>query len=337
MAASTKQRHPAALAYASAMLQVGSALGEASAFGEQLTVVAHAISDDPQMRVFIESPKISRENKKAVLSSALTGKVAEQVLNLLKLLIDRGRQFLVQDIADTYTELEDVAAGRVKATITSAVEMPAEFLNPDRTQDTPLQQVLQRLARDLGQHESILLSRLVPVLVLRPGWKERWQRIHQGVLIAPAFGITVVRTADAIDARRHRGQMPQCDGRIMLSKFRIVVLWQRVERALTVVDEQPMCRAGEGLRHRPHALPPIGFETAPDFSPVANENQPLDPVVRYVVFEPGDSLLELRRIDTLRFRRGLLPTLPRKDHVFRSSPAADGKREQRGKTKKRTL
>ncbi|HCW44221.1 MAG: ATP synthase F1 subunit delta [Planctomycetia bacterium] len=126
MAASTKQRHPAALAYASAMLQVGSALGEASAFGEQLTVVAHAISDDPQMRVFIESPKISRENKKAVLSSALTGKVAEQVLNLLKLLIDRGRQFLVQDIADTYTELEDVAAGRVKATITSAVEMPAE-------------------------------------------------------------------------------------------------------------------------------------------------------------------------------------------------------------------
>ena len=126
MAASTKQRHPAALAYASAMLQVGSALGKASAFGEQLTVVAHAISDDPQMRVFIESPKISRENKKAVLSSALTGKVAEQVLNLLKLLIDRGRQFLVQDIADTYTELEDVAAGRVKATITSAVEMPAE-------------------------------------------------------------------------------------------------------------------------------------------------------------------------------------------------------------------
>ena len=126
MAASTKQRHPAALAYASAMLQVGSALGAASAFGEQLTVVAHAISDDPQMRVFIESPKISRENKKAVLSSALTGKVAEQVLNLLKLLIDRGRQFLVQDIADTYTELEDVAAGRVKATITSAVEMPAE-------------------------------------------------------------------------------------------------------------------------------------------------------------------------------------------------------------------
>ncbi|MDG1454913.1 MAG: ATP synthase F1 subunit delta [Planctomycetota bacterium] len=126
MAASTKQRHPAALAYASAMLQVGSALGEASAFGEQLTVVAHAISADPQMRVFIESPKISRENKKAVLSSALTGKVAEQVLNLLKLLIDRGRQFLVQDIADTYTELEDVAAGRVKATIMSAVEMPAE-------------------------------------------------------------------------------------------------------------------------------------------------------------------------------------------------------------------
>ena len=65
-------------------------------------------------------------DKKAALQASLAGKVAEPVLNLLKLLIDRGRQFLVQDIADTYTELEDVAAGRVKATITSAVEMPAE-------------------------------------------------------------------------------------------------------------------------------------------------------------------------------------------------------------------
>ena len=126
MAASTKQRHPAALAYASAMLEVGAAQGEAAAYGEQLNAVASAISDDAQLRVFIESPKISRESKKASLSAALSGKVAEPVLNLLKLLIDRGRQFLVQDIADTYVELEDNAAGRVKATITSAVEVPAE-------------------------------------------------------------------------------------------------------------------------------------------------------------------------------------------------------------------
>ena len=126
MAASTKQRHPAALAYASAMLQVSTAQGEASAYGDQLNAVAHAISDDAQLRVFIESPKISRENKKAALHAALSGKVAEPVLNLLKLLIDRGRQFLVEDISDTYGELEDVAAGRVKATITSATEIPAE-------------------------------------------------------------------------------------------------------------------------------------------------------------------------------------------------------------------
>ncbi len=126
MAASTKQRHPAALAYASAMLEVGSAQGEAAAYGEQLNAVAGAIAKDPQLRVFIESPKIGRETKKTTLSSALAGKVAEPVLNLLKLLIDRGRQFLVQDIADTYVELEDIAAGRVKATITSAVEIPAD-------------------------------------------------------------------------------------------------------------------------------------------------------------------------------------------------------------------
>ena len=83
MAASTKQRHPAALAYASAMLQVGTAQGDASAYGDQLNAVAHAISDDAQLRVFIESPKISRENKKAALQAALAGQLSFNMSSLI--------------------------------------------------------------------------------------------------------------------------------------------------------------------------------------------------------------------------------------------------------------
>ena len=182
MAASTKQRHPAALAYASAMLQVSTAQGEASAYGDQLNAVAHAISDDVQLRVFIESPKISRENKKAALHAALSGKVAEPVLNLLKLLIDRGRQFLVEDISDTYGELEDVAAGRVKATITSATEIPAE------QRDALVASIKSKTGREVVATEVVdagLLAGLtiqVGDLVVDGSLRSHLQRVRQEVL-----------------------------------------------------------------------------------------------------------------------------------------------------------
>ncbi len=182
MAASTKQRHPAALAYASAMLQVGTAQGDASAYGDQLNAVANAISDDAQLRVFIESPKISRENKKAALQAALAGKVAEPVLNLLKLLIDRGRQFLVEDIADTYGELEDVAAGRVKATITSATEIPAE------QRDALVASIKSKTGREVVATEVVdagLLAGLtiqVGDLVVDGSLRSHLQRVRQEVL-----------------------------------------------------------------------------------------------------------------------------------------------------------
>ena len=182
MAASTKQRHPAALAYASAMLQVGTAQGDASVYGDQLNAVANAISDDAQLRVFIESPKISRENKKAALQAALAGKVAEPVLNLLKLLIDRGRQFLVEDIADTYGELEDVAAGRVKATITSATEIPAE------QRDALVASIKSKTGREVVATEVVdagLLAGLtiqVGDLVVDGSLRSHLQRVRQEVL-----------------------------------------------------------------------------------------------------------------------------------------------------------
>ncbi len=182
MAASTKQRHPAALAYASAMLQVGTTQGDASAYGDQLNAVAHAISDDAQLRVFIESPKISRENKKAALQAALAGKVAEPVLNLLKLLIDRGRQFLVEDIANTYGELEDVAAGRVKATITSATEIPAE------QRDALVASIKSKTGREVVATEVVdggLLAGLtiqVGDLVVDGSLRSHLQRVRQEVL-----------------------------------------------------------------------------------------------------------------------------------------------------------
>lgn len=126
MGVGIKQRHPVAQAYAHALLEVGSARDEAELYGQQLEALSDAIESDPQFRVFLESPKIRRGDKKETLEKALKGKVADPVLNLVRVLIDRNRQTLVDDITQAYRDQLDEAAGRVNAEITSAAKLPTE-------------------------------------------------------------------------------------------------------------------------------------------------------------------------------------------------------------------
>ena len=106
------KRHPASGTYARALLEIATAKGEGDAYADQLAEFANALEADRQLRVFFESPKISPSDKKAVLEKSLGSQLSPEVFNLLRLLIDKGRQDLFIEIADTFEELLDEARGR---------------------------------------------------------------------------------------------------------------------------------------------------------------------------------------------------------------------------------
>ncbi|MCH2585428.1 MAG: ATP synthase F1 subunit delta, partial [Planctomycetes bacterium] len=116
-------RNPVAQAYAGALLAVAMEKGEADLYRDQLVAISTTVEGDAQIQVFLESPKIRRSDKKAALEKALSGQVSVAVLNLIQILIDRGRQGLIEDIAHAYQDRMDVLAGRVNATITSATKL----------------------------------------------------------------------------------------------------------------------------------------------------------------------------------------------------------------------
>ena len=123
MATGIKQRHPVAQAYASALLGVGIERKEAELYRDQLEAFSMIVEEDKQIQIFLESPKIRRSDKKAAIEKALSGQVCEPVLNLIRILIDRGRQGLIDDITHAYQGRMDAMAGRVNATITSATRL----------------------------------------------------------------------------------------------------------------------------------------------------------------------------------------------------------------------
>jgi len=123
LAVGIKQRNPVAQAYAGALLEVAVEKGEADLYRDQLAAISATVEQDEQIQIFLESPKIRRSDKKAALEKALSGQVSEIVLNLLRILIDRGRQELIDDISQAYQDRMDAMAGRVNATITSASKL----------------------------------------------------------------------------------------------------------------------------------------------------------------------------------------------------------------------
>lgn len=122
------KRHPVAGTYARALMEIGAEKGggKADEIFEELDLLEKDVLSDAFFRVFFESPKIPREEKKKVLEKALSGKVCDEVLNLLRILIDRGRQMLLDQIYESYSELYDDFKRRAHVRIDSAVELSTD-------------------------------------------------------------------------------------------------------------------------------------------------------------------------------------------------------------------
>lgn len=114
------RRHPVSGTYATALLELGQERGEAEAYGEELTELAALFADSRDFRVFFENPKVPQSDKLNVLEKTLKGQVSESVLNLLKVLVKRGRQELFGQISAAYKEAHDELRGRTNVTITTA-------------------------------------------------------------------------------------------------------------------------------------------------------------------------------------------------------------------------
>ncbi len=120
MSAPATKRHPASGAWARALLELGRERKQEEVYGAELLALAEEILATGAPRVFFESPKVPRSEKKQALRRALEKRISEPVLNLLQMLIDRGRQMLLGQIAHAYQELLDAARGRVHVKVTAA-------------------------------------------------------------------------------------------------------------------------------------------------------------------------------------------------------------------------
>jgi ATP synthase F1 delta subunit len=112
----------AARVYAEALFDVGRNKGTLDTLQQQLGEFADAVDRNRELQVFFFSPYLSTAEKEEGIARAISGAEPELV-NFLKLLVDKHRMTEIFRIRREFEELWKKENRRIDVTVTSAVEL----------------------------------------------------------------------------------------------------------------------------------------------------------------------------------------------------------------------
>jgi F-type H+-transporting ATPase subunit delta len=117
---------PVAYRYARSLLDLALEQGQLKQVHEDITLVADTCAHSQELRTLLKSPVMRADKKQQVLHKALTGRIGRIVFTFITVLVRKGREPLLHEIAAAFEELHRVHEGVVICTVTSTVELSDE-------------------------------------------------------------------------------------------------------------------------------------------------------------------------------------------------------------------
>ncbi|MGZ9586320.1 F0F1 ATP synthase subunit delta [Paenibacillus marinisediminis] len=87
---------------------------------QQLKSVVEAIQSSHELELLLTTPNIDMAGKLDVLNTMFQGHISDHVIELIKLLVERGRVAILNDVLASYVQIAGAALGSVDAVVTSA-------------------------------------------------------------------------------------------------------------------------------------------------------------------------------------------------------------------------
>lgn len=118
--------------YALALYQVGEEKGKVEQFLNELKTVVGLIDQDANLKLLIEHPSISTSSKKEFLENIFKGKVEDDILSFMKLLLEKGRILeignMLKQLQDIYLEKNNTSVAEIKTVVPLLEEEKAELI-----------------------------------------------------------------------------------------------------------------------------------------------------------------------------------------------------------------
>lgn len=108
--------------YAEALFQLGKEKELSETFVEECRVIRDVFENDDQLNAFLMHPGVTHSKKKQFLDDVLKS-VSHDVLNMVKLLVERHRTEMISDVMKAYIQLDNEDKGILPATVYSVREL----------------------------------------------------------------------------------------------------------------------------------------------------------------------------------------------------------------------
>lgn len=129
-----------ALRYAETLFELARRHEGVEAYGEGIELVGRLLNDHPDFRLFLETPRINAEAKKALVRKVFGDVLPKELASFLQVVIDKRRQRLLQGIALQYHHLVDEHWNRTHVEVTVARQLD----------DDAVAELARRLTKILG-------------------------------------------------------------------------------------------------------------------------------------------------------------------------------------------
>lgn len=113
--------------YSKALFKLGSSPDELKSHLTQLKKIVQLSGEGTDLGSLLYLPTIGKEEKKKTLKEILTGKIEENLIQFLILLVDKDRIQFLPAIVQTYEQLVKRELGIVVARVTTAVPIEEEI------------------------------------------------------------------------------------------------------------------------------------------------------------------------------------------------------------------
>lgn len=116
-----------AVRYAQALLDVAIARENVDGVSESFDGLMDAVAGHDGLRVFLQSPQVPNQDKKALMRSVLGDRVESVLLDFFELLIDKDRIMHAADIHEEFASLVEDHRGLQRAVVVTAVALPTDL------------------------------------------------------------------------------------------------------------------------------------------------------------------------------------------------------------------
>ncbi|MHC4923830.1 MAG: ATP synthase F1 subunit delta [Planctomycetota bacterium] len=104
---------PASVCYAQALIEIAKAKGNLATVLDDLRAVMELFHADKTLWRLYTSPRIDRFKKEEMVKKAFTGRVGDEVLGLLVVMVRKGREYLYDNVVNQFIRFKDVAENRI--------------------------------------------------------------------------------------------------------------------------------------------------------------------------------------------------------------------------------